>query len=135
MKSRCISAIHFAAIVTAVGLYGCPPSPVVPPGPPDADSSVPAQPPEAGPSVDAAPMLRDAPAPVVEAGPLDACGRACSVLAALNCPESKPTPHGSSCRDVCLAVEGFKGISLHPGSVAACTTVACVRKAGVACKQ
>ncbi len=122
-------------LAIAAASEACPPSPApVPPSPPMADAA-PTPPP---PTKDASAPIVDAASPKPpqpEAGPLDACGKACAVLASLNCPESKPTPHGVSCHDVCAAVEGFAGLTLHPGSVAACGTIACVRKAGVSCKQ
>lgn len=125
-----------AAFVT-LGLYlvACPPAAVPAP---TIDSGASFEPM----AVDAGePDARPAPAPAdaaIEAlGPpikQDACARACLVLQSLGCPEARPTPNHKSCADVCRAVEGVRGMTLHPGAVAACGSMDCVRRSGVSCR-
>lgn len=131
MSARVILSI--AVLLTS---EACPPAPNPPPPPtPVQDASVP-------PSRDASILVEasppaPAPEPQPEAGPVfptDPCGQACAKLYGLGCREAMPTPRGVSCHDVCQQVEAFAGLTLHPGSVAACRDVACVRKVGIACK-
>lgn len=117
------------AVIAFLAL-GCPPSPVTPVAP-DADSAVVAV--DAGSDV-ATPKFDAARKPDASVFPMDACGKACTVLQSFGCPEAKPTPGGVDCHALCLQTEAFPNVTLHPGAVAACLTLACVRKAGVACR-
>lgn len=129
----------------AAACQACPPGPQPGPQPPPQPTPLVDASPAPGPAEDAS--ARDVavdavkPAPAIDATPeaapfpSDACGKACTVLRSLGCPEALPTPHGIDCHALCLSVENSDGLTLHPGSVAACTTLACVRKAGVACAK
>ncbi len=76
-------------------------------------------------SSDAAPP---APEEVDGAAP-SACSRACAKLAALGCPEAKPTTGGASCIQVCANAESSGVVSLDPD----CVSRAASCKAAVAC--
>ncbi len=49
------------------------------------------------------------PPDATDAMPRPSCHAACSELAAMACPEGRPTPAGRSCEDVCGAVASFEG--------------------------
>ena len=65
----------------------------------------------------------------------DLCCSVCVKLATLGCPESKPTPNGVDCANVCRTVQSFRGLDLKLGAVMTCTDVACVRRNRIACKR
>ena len=88
------------AAIACLALTGCPgPVPLVPLAP-DPDGAVPAT----------------------------VCERACSRLAALNCPESRPTERGLTCVQVCESTPAY---ALDPACVAEATTQAGLRACGV----
>jgi|GEM_PF-2180448 len=55
--------------------------------------------------------------------PVTSCAAACAHLAALGCPESKPTPKGATCEAVCQNTLGSP-ISLQTDCVIRATTCA-----------
>jgi hypothetical protein len=64
-------------------------------------------------------------------GDASECDAACAVLEKLGCPESKATPAGASCLDVCAANAG----RLDTSCVAKATSAETVRTCHVKCKQ
>jgi hypothetical protein len=126
-------AILLLAVLAMAACPGPQPGPV----PPDVVVALP----------DGSPARIDAPDPVSDASPdaidaaptLDAvacpdlCCASCARLAQLKCPEAERTPHGLSCAEVCRMVQVFHGLDLKRETIVSCQTVACVRRAGVAC--
>jgi hypothetical protein len=87
--------------------------PVIGPFPPD---PAPAPQPDPPSPWDAAPDAGP-PAPPPAPAPAGACAAACSRLAALGCPEAKPTPNGATCTDVCLNAEDSGVLSMQTDCV------------------
>jgi hypothetical protein len=96
-------ARSWAGVVAALACFeltACPgPTPLVPLAP-DADGAVPTAP----------------------------CEVACARMAALNCPEARPTPKGLTCVQVCAATPAY---ALDQGCVARATTLEALRACGV----
>jgi hypothetical protein len=119
--------------MVVIAMLGCR-APAPGPVPPDVVVSVDggAERSESGPiDQETGPVVHDAEPETL--GCRDLCCAMCTRLAALGCPESKPTPKGASCAEVCRAVQDFHGLDLKREALVSCQTVACVRRAGVAC--
>jgi hypothetical protein len=106
--------IKTIAIFAALALVACQSChPVLGPFPPD-----PAPQPDPAPAPwDAAPDAGPKPPPAPSPVPSGACAAACAHLAALGCPEAKPTPKGATCTDVCLNAEDSGVLSMQPDCV------------------
>lgn len=57
------------------------------------------------------------PEPVPDAGTPPDCAAACARMTELGCEESKPTPNGSTCEEVCNNVESSGVITIQPACV------------------
>lgn len=61
------------------------------------------------------------------------CAQACARLAALHCPESKPTKSGVECATICERGQGLEGMPTT--CVAGATSIPAVRACGVRCAE
>lgn len=115
------------ALVVALAT-GCQPIPSPQPPIADADSSTPIPPDVMS---DAAPAAHDV---ALEIPSGSQCEQSCAVLFWLGCREGSPTAKGERCTDTCQHAVDFPGLSLPTAAVIKCRDIACVRKAGIACK-
>jgi hypothetical protein len=118
----------------ALGAFflSCQPVPQPRPPPVAADAAAPA-PVDAG--VEVLDRIDEARRPTKDAGACySPCSCACETLARFNCTEGTPTPHGETCEEVCVDTAKIPGVSLPTFCVMNATTLAQIRKCGVACK-
>lgn len=69
------------------------------------------------------PAPAPAPVPMADAGPGDACSRACAHLRANGCPDGAPTPGGVSCETVCRHAVAEPAAMMTPTYLACLATL------------
>lgn len=121
---------RIALLLSVLWFCACPPVPPTPrPPPPDAADATVAPPAP----VDAASPHDATPTPAEASVCHSPCDCACRVLARFDCTESKPTPNGETCEQVCVDTTKIPGVSLPTYCVMAAATLAKVRQCGVRC--